>query len=138
MVACMKDKMSGEPATDRSEEPAPEPCQEQPRASTADRFIIEGIREDTHKVFRPSNWAERVSAVLASFGPDHKLRYSEYAQPCVIEGTVCLIVTKGLEQSDPDAYDFIMRFARENHLRIMEDRRGDNTVELASPPADEK
>ncbi len=108
--------MSGEPATDR--------------------LIIEGIREDTQKVFRPSNWAERVSAVLASFGSDHKLRYSEFAQPCIIDGKVCLIVAKGLEDSDPEAFGFIMRFARENHLRILEDRRKDKGLPGSSPSSD--
>lgn len=98
-------------------------------------MIIKGIREDTQKVFRPSNWAERVSAVLASFGPDHKLRYSEYAQPCIIDGTVCLVVARGTKQSNPDAYDFIMRFAKENNLRMQEDRRNNHSVELNPHPS---
>ncbi|MBI5450252.1 MAG: DUF3579 domain-containing protein [Gammaproteobacteria bacterium] len=94
-----------------------------------DWLIIEGVREDNQKVFRPSNWAERVSAVLASFGPDHKLVYSEYAQPCIIGETVCLIVAKGLENRDPAAYNFIMNFARANRLRIQHDHNVEDYLE---------
>jgi len=85
-------------------------------------LIIEGVREDNKK-FRPTNWAERVSAVLASFGPDHKLRYSELAHPCVIDGQNCLIVARGLSEKHPEAFKFILEFAHQNKLRIQEDRR---------------
>ena len=85
-------------------------------------LIIYGVREDNRK-FRPSDWAERISATLAVFGRDHKLRYSEYAQPCIIEGQKCLVVTRGLREMDHAAYEFILDFAHANQLRIQEDRR---------------
>lgn len=89
---------------------------------TYDRLIIEGIREDNKK-FRPSDWAERISATLASFGSDHKLRYSEFVHPCIINGDQCLIVNRKLSETCPEAFNFILHFARQNKLRIQEERR---------------
>lgn len=86
------------------------------------RLIIEGMQEDGHK-FRPSDWIERIAATLAEFGPDHRLHYSEAIQPCVIDGTKCLLVAQHLHQENPGAFEFIMNFAHTNHLRIVEDRR---------------
>lgn len=83
------------------------------------QIIIEGICKDGRK-FRPSDWVERISSALASFGPDHKLRYSEHVQPCIINGARCLIVSRGLPINDPEAFDFILQFARKNQLRIQE------------------
>ena len=88
-----------------------------------DRIIIEGVREDNNKPFRPSDWAERISEMLASFGPDHKLHYSEFVHPCIIGGEQCLVVNRKLNETQPDAFKFILKFAQENQLRIQEDRR---------------
>ncbi|MBL1259737.1 MAG: DUF3579 domain-containing protein [Thiotrichaceae bacterium] len=83
------------------------------------QIIIEGVCNDGKK-FRPSDWVERISSALASFGPDHKLRYSEHVQPCIINGARCLIVARGLSLNDPEAFSFILQFARKNQLRIQE------------------
>ena len=87
-----------------------------------DRIIIEGIREDNKK-FRPSDWAERISEMLATFGADHKLHYSEFVHPCIIGGEQCLVVDRRLSETHPDAFKFILNFAAQNKLRIQEDRR---------------
>lgn len=93
-----------------------------PLETNAGNLIIQGVREDNRK-FRPSDWAERISATLAVFGRDQKLRYSNYAQPCMIQDQKCLVLARGLEETDFQAYKFIMDFARANQLRIQEDRR---------------
>ena len=85
-------------------------------------LVITGIQENGKK-FRPSDWIERLSSTLASFQVDHRLRYSSGVQPCVIEGEHCLVVARWLETANPAAYDYVMGFARSNHLRIQEDRR---------------
>jgi hypothetical protein len=87
-----------------------------------DRLLIEGRTEDDKK-FRPSDWAERISSLLASFGADHRLRYSAHVQPCLIQGEQCLIVARDLETAHPEVFGFIIEFARSNHLRIQIDRR---------------
>lgn len=92
-----------------------------PRSGDFDRLIIDDGEHDRR--FRPSDWVERISATLASFGPDHRLRYSEFAHPCVIQGQKCLVITRGLRDTRPEVFAFILDFARRNGLRIQEDRR---------------
>jgi len=87
-----------------------------------DRLIIDGTREGGGR-FRPSDWVERISASLASFGPDNRLRYSALVQPCIIQGQKCLVVTRKLNQTRPELYAFIISFAKQNQLHIQEDRR---------------
>lgn len=87
-----------------------------------EQLIIQGISVD-NKRFRPSDWVERISASMAVFGRDNKLRYSNYVQPCVIDGLKCMIVAKDLSTMNAPAYEFIMGFANANNLRICEDRR---------------
>lgn len=85
-------------------------------------FIVESVREDG-RPFRPSDWVERISSQLASYGADHRLHYADSAHPCTIEGAKCLCVKKILKEKNPAAYQFILKFAADNHLRILEDRR---------------
>jgi Protein of unknown function (DUF3579) len=87
-----------------------------------DYLVISGVMENGKK-FRPSDWIERLSSSMASFQVDHRLRYSQGVQPCVIDGEHCLVVARWLESSDQKAYDFVMDFAEENQLRILGDRR---------------
>ncbi len=80
-------------------------------------WVIEGVMEDGRK-FRPSDWVERLSTVLASFGPDHRLRYNRHVQPCYIGGQKCLLVDGSLECQDPGAFAFVQNFAKSNRLRM--------------------
>ena len=93
--------------------------------SREDQVVIEGEREDGSRL-RPSDWVERISSTLASFGADHRLVYSTSVKPCMINGKRCLVVAKCLEEINPQAYEFIMEFARSNHLKIQLDRRFDD------------
>ena len=88
-------------------------------------LVIEGTREDGGKL-RPSDWIERISSTLASCGADHRLQDSKSVQPCLYKGEKCLVVARGLETSNPDAYQYIMDFARSNCLKTFEDRREGN------------
>ena len=93
-----------------------------------DHLVIQGVRRDGGKL-RPSDWIERISSTLASFGQDGRLRYSDSVQPCVIGGEKCLVVARGLERTDPAAYEFILDFANSNQLCIQTDRRcGDRAL----------
>ena len=90
-----------------------------------DEFVvIHGVKHDGVKL-RPSDWIERLSSTLASFGKDQRLRYDHSVQPCIIGGEKCLVVARGLSDSNPAAYDFLMEFARSNDLRVQIDRRRD-------------
>ena len=93
-----------------------------------DRLIIESIREDGSQL-RPQDWIERISSLLATFGSDHRLTYANCVKPCFIDGQKCLVVARCLAGRNPQAYEFIMSFARSNRLRIQVDRReGDRAM----------
>ncbi len=87
-----------------------------------DILVIHSTREDGGRL-RPSDWIERISSTLASFDDDHRLHYARSVQPCIIGGEKCLVVARGLADSNPGAFDFIMNFAHSNKLKIQEDRR---------------
>jgi len=91
-------------------------------SAESERIIIEGIKEDGNK-FRPSDWCERLATTLASFGEDQRLQYCKSAHPCIINGVNCLIVDRALEVRSPESYEFLLAFAKENKLKIQEDRR---------------
>ena len=87
-------------------------------------FKIEGITREG-KAFRPSDWAERLAGALSSFRPagtgiDAHIGYSPYCVPRVVGGAKCVIVNEALRSIEPMALDFVMNFARDNHLRISE------------------
>ncbi len=82
----------------------------------SEKWVIESIKEDGQR-FRPSDWIERISTMLATYGPDHRIHYSEKVQPVIVGGMKCLIVEESLKDENPAAYEHIMRFARENNLR---------------------
>lgn len=87
-----------------------------------EHWLIKGVTKKGDR-FRPSDWIDRVSASLAKFNAHKRLHYSREVRPCLIEGEKCLLVSKELSRTNPDAYRFIMDFAKENNLRIQEDRR---------------
>ncbi|MDH5300476.1 MAG: DUF3579 domain-containing protein [Gammaproteobacteria bacterium] len=82
----------------------------------AQKWVIESVRLDG-KRFRPSDWIERISANMGSFGADHRLHYSKSVYPCVVDGEKCLMVDGRLKVEDPIGYEYIMSFARINGLR---------------------
>ena len=81
-------------------------------------WVIEGKTLDGRK-FRPSDWVERLSSSLASFGPDHRLRYG-LVRPSYINGEKCLLVDKRLESENPAGFEYVCGFAHANGLRISE------------------
>ena len=74
---------------------------------------------DDGRKFRPSDWVERLSAALASFGPDHRLKYGP-VRPCYFNGQKCLLIKTDLEQEDPGAFAFVKAFAVSNRLKMCE------------------
>jgi len=83
----------------------------------SEKLVIESVREDGKK-FRPSDWIERISANMGTFGPDHRLHYADSVKPGVVNGEKCLIVDPSLESDNPAAYQYIMSFAQSNALRL--------------------
>jgi len=95
-----------------------------------EKWIIRGVTEEGKKL-RPSDWIERISSTLASFGADQRLQYSKAVVPCMIDGEKCLVVARNLSDINPVAYEYVMGFAKSNQLSIREDRRvGDRALSV--------
>ncbi|MBF6058043.1 DUF3579 domain-containing protein [Thiomicrorhabdus sp. HH1] len=81
------------------------------------RYIIQGVTEDGRK-FRPSDWIDRISSMMASYGESHRLVYSELLHPELYEGQKCLIIDTSLEQENPTMYRYVMNFVKTNKLQM--------------------
>jgi hypothetical protein len=46
--------------------------------------------------------------------------YSPYCVPRVVDGVKCVIVNEALRGIEPMAWDFVMNFARDNDLQVVE------------------
>jgi hypothetical protein len=90
------------------------------------QFYIQGVTLDG-RTFRPSDWAERLAGAMSSFRPGSSaggigayIGYSPYCVPRVIEGIKCVIVNEALKDIEPMAWDFVMNFARDNGLKVVQ------------------
>ena len=86
---------------------------------TSNEIIIQGLTKNG-RPFRPSDWAERLSGALSTFGEDHRMYYSPYVRPMTINGVKCVVVERELQQKQPTTFSFLMNFARENDLQILD------------------
>ena len=91
-------------------------------------FFIQGITL-AGRTFRPSDWSERLAGALSSFRPKGSghvagigahIGYSPYCVPRVIDNIKCVIVSEALRDLEPMAWDFVMHFARDNELQVVE------------------
>jgi hypothetical protein len=100
----------------------------------ADEFFILGITSDGRQ-FRPSDWAERLCGVMSCFRPEGSggrnshLQFSPYVRPTVLNGTKAVVVDKALLNFEPLAYHFVVDFAKDNKLQVVE------ACILPEPPA---
>lgn len=81
------------------------------------KYIIEGMTEDGRK-FRPSDWIDRISSMMASYGQSHRLVYSELLHPELFNGSKCLIIDTELEIKNPSMFEYVMHFAKSNNLKM--------------------
>ncbi len=95
-------------------------------SSPAREVFIKGITLEGH-AFRPSDWAERLAGAMSCFRPEGSasdrssfIGYSPYCVPRVIGGVKCVIVNQALRDSEPMAWDFVMNFARDNKLQVVD------------------
>lgn len=94
------------------------------QTTVASEFFIQGITSDGRQ-FRPSDWAERLCGVMSCFRPEGSggrhahLRYSPYVRPTVLGGVKSVIVNEALRDIEPMAYHFVLNFAKDNDLQIV-------------------
>lgn len=95
------------------------------------KLVVRSVNLDGRR-FRPSDWIERISTTLATFGTDNRLHYSDAVQPRIVDGEKCLVVDPALKVDNPVAYEYIMAFVDGNRLQVNE------VCEDVLPPADAK
>lgn len=83
----------------------------------------DGHNYAAHAVLGSKEWAQQTRLRRSSFEYDHRLKQSLDAQPYFIDGIPSLVVAPDLEIRDPFAFAYIQRFAQENALTIVLDRR---------------
>ncbi|MDG6777779.1 DUF3579 domain-containing protein [Thiomicrorhabdus sp. zzn3] len=83
------------------------------------KYIIQGYTEDGRK-FRPSDWIDRISSMMASYGSSHRLVFSELLHPELYEGEKCLIIDTELETVNPVMFQYVMNFVKSNKLKMFQ------------------
>ncbi len=83
------------------------------------RIIIQGITQNG-RAFRPSDWAERLCGIMSTFGGDNQMRYSPHVRPVMLDGVRCVVVEPELTAVEPRAYRFLLDFANDNELVIID------------------
>jgi len=91
---------------------------------SAKEVFIQGVTL-SGKTFRPSDWAERLAGVMSQFRPGGRqpgnhLSYSPWCIPQIINGVKCVVVHTDLRDYDLMAWNFVMGFARDNELQVVE------------------
>jgi hypothetical protein len=97
-------------------------------------IVIQGVTESGQS-FRPSDWAERLCGMMSVFGQDRHLSYSPYLKPIIAGGIRCVVVDLRLEGMDPDAFRFLLGFAKDNELKLRPGRKDKRPEEVAGPAA---
>jgi Protein of unknown function (DUF3579) len=94
--------------------------------SAARQFIIQGITKEG-RVFRPSDWAERLAGAMSCFRPGAgaggigaAIGYSPYCVPTSVGEVKAVLVNEALRSIEPMAWDFVTNFARDNELQMSE------------------
>ena len=79
------------------------------------------------RTFRPSDWAERLAGAMSSFRPGGAamgktahLGYSPYCVPTTLGEVKCVVVNEALRDIEPMAWDFVMNFAKDNDLQVVD------------------
>lgn len=96
----------------------------EPNKQQTGEFFIQGITSDG-RTFRPSDWAERLCGVMSHFRPEGvgsrqpHLGYSPYVRPTVLNGVKSVVVNEKLREIEPLAYHFVVNFAKDNDLQII-------------------
>jgi hypothetical protein len=91
---------------------------------THKELFIQGITS-SGKEFRPSDWVERLCGVMACFKPpsmafSNRMQYSPYVRPEQIGDLRCVVVDERLRDLEPMAMNFVLNFAKDNDLIVVE------------------
>ncbi len=88
----------------------------------AGEVVIRGVTVQG-RTFRPSDWAERLASVASHMGADNRLNYSPNVRPVSRDGIRCVVISRALEQEESRLFRFLLDFARQNDLVIVDGRQ---------------
>ena len=97
----------------------------QNKQEPAKEFFILGITSNG-KQFRPSDWAERLCGVMSCFNPaspgarNSHLQFSRFVRPIVVNGMKAVVVNCALREVEPMAYHFVVEFAKDNDMQVVD------------------
>lgn len=57
---------------------------------------------------------------MSTFGGDQQMRYSPYVRPVMLDGVRCVVVEPSLIEVEPRAYRFLLDFAGDNELVVID------------------
>ncbi len=100
-----------------------------------DKLIVEGMIQDG-TLFRPSDWAERMSGNLSTF-KNQRIHYSPLLYPCRLKGVTCLVVDMSLQESNVELFQQIIDFATTNKLSLRYPKIHNTPPPCPPPPAGE-
>lgn len=95
------------------------------KITVPEEFFILGQTSDGRQ-FRPSDWAERLCGVMSCFRPEGSggrnahLQYSPYVRPTMLNGVKAVVVNGDLKKVEPLAYHFVVNFAKDNDLQVVD------------------
>jgi hypothetical protein len=93
------------------------------QVNTHREVVIQGLTL-SGRTFRPSDWSERLAGAMSCFQPggqvNSRIGYSPYCVPTLLDGVRSVKVNQALQELEPMAWDFVMNFARDNELRVIE------------------
>lgn len=89
-------------------------------------LCILGITSSGRK-FRPSDWAERLAGVMSGYRPGgapscigSHISYSQWCEPNLVGNLKSVILHPDLKKEHPEAWEFVIDFAKDNDLQITE------------------
>ena len=85
--------------------------------SKSSKLIINGVTENGKK-FRPSDWAQRLTGAVATYGPNRRVKFHPSVRMATWEGINCVVIETAMEQEDPMLFEFLINFGRENNLKL--------------------
>jgi hypothetical protein len=75
------------------------------------------------RTFRPSDWADRLAGICSHVSPDNRLNFSPDVQPITRAGVRCVVINSRLAVLDSRIFKFLLDFARENDLEVVDGRK---------------
>lgn len=88
-------------------------------AGESAKIVIRGVTRGGRR-FRPSDWAQRLTTAVATIGRGRRIRFHPRVRMVTVEGVNSVVVDAELEAEEPMLFEFLMRFARNNGLEIIE------------------